>query len=100
MEFNALTLIVGFLCTLIGVFLNVSTFARNRDKDVRSSASEQAVINTKLDNICGGVDSLRVDFKIEQKERAMLAEKVIRVEESTSSAHKRIDKLEERVNEN
>ena len=100
MEINALTAVVGGLGTLIGILINVSRFSKDRDNSLRSSASEQAVINTKLDNICGGVDSLRVDFKVEQKERAMLAEKVIRVEESTSSAHKRIGKLEERVNEN
>ena len=99
MEVNALTAICGALGTAFGFLMTFLTFTRNRDKDVGAKASEQAVVNTKLDSICAGVNSLRVDFKVEQKERAILAEKVVRVEESTSSAHKRIDKLEERVNE-
>ncbi|MEG0450590.1 MAG: hypothetical protein RR595_12100 [Lysinibacillus sp.] len=94
MEINLITAIFGAIGTFIGFLITVATFARNRDKDVRSSASEQAIINTKLDTISGGVESLRVDFKVEQKERAALSERVAKVEGSVSSAHKRLDRLE------
>lgn len=93
MEINLITAVFGGIGTLIGFLITIATFTRNRDKDVRSGAAEQAIINTKLDTINGGVESLRVDFKVEQKERAALSERVARVEESASSAHKRIDKM-------
>lgn len=95
MEINLITAAFGAIGTLIGFFITLATYTRNRDKDVRSGAAEQAIINTKLDTINGGVESLRVDFKVEQKERAALTERVARVEESVSSAHKRLNKMEE-----
>lgn len=61
---------------------------------MRSDAKEQAIVNTKLDTINGGIESIRVDLKVEQKERAVLSERVAKVEGSVSSAHKRLDKLE------
>lgn len=93
MEINLITAVFGAIGTFIGFIITIATFARNRDKDVRSGAAEQAIINTKLDTINGGVESLRVDFKVEQKERAVLSERVTRVEESARSAHKRIDEM-------
>ncbi|MER1959168.1 MAG: hypothetical protein ABS942_17430 [Solibacillus sp.] len=93
MEINLVTAVFGAIGTFIGFLITIATFTRNRDKDVRSGAAEQAIINTKLDTINGGVESLRVDFKVEQKERAALSERVTRVEESAKQAHKRIDEM-------
>lgn len=100
MEVNLFTAIIGALGTIIGFLITVATFTRNRDKDVKSGAAEQAIVNTKLDNISNGVESLRVDFKVEQQARAELSERVTRVEESSKQAHHRINKLEGKVDEN
>ena len=100
MEINALTAIVGGLGTLIGIMLNLNRYSKDRDKEVRSSASEQAVINTKLDGISNGVDSVRVDLKMLEKDYSKMNEQVVRNQEAITIAHKRIDKLEDRVNEN
>lgn len=93
MEINLITAAFGAIGTLIGFFITIATYTRNRDKDVQAKATAEATVNAKLDNINGGVDSLRVDFKVEQKERAALSERVTRVEESVSSAHKRINEI-------
>lgn len=85
---------VGILGALIGILISVLTFSRNRDKDVKSDASESAVIKTKLDNISSGVESIRIDIKANEKRVSELSERVIRVEESTKQAHKRIDKFD------
>lgn len=93
MEINLITAVFGAIGTFVGFIITIATYSRNRDKDIHSKASEQATINAKLDTINGGVESLRVDFKVEQKERAALSERVTRVEESAKQAHKRIDEL-------
>lgn len=94
MQIDGLTAIFGAIGGFIGFLLTLFTFTRNRDKDVKAKAAEQATINAKLDNINVGVDSLRVDFKLEQRERTILSERVARVEESAQQAHDRLDKLE------
>ena len=93
MEISLISAVFGALGTFVGFLISVSTFTRNRDKDVKKDAAEQAIVNTKLDSISNGVDSLRVDFKVEQQARAELTERVTRVEESAKQAHKRIDKI-------
>lgn len=85
---------VGLLCTLGGLVIGLLTFSRNRDKDVKVDASKNAVIETKLDNISQSVDSIRIDFKASEQRWNSLSEMVIRIDESTKQAHKRIDGLE------
>lgn len=86
--------IIGAIGTVIGVLISFLTFNRNRDKELKMDASKNAVIETKLDNINQGVESIRIDMKVEQKARMDLSERVTRVEESSKQAHKRIDSLE------
>ncbi|MFD0825869.1 hypothetical protein ACT8ZR_09340 [Neobacillus sp. M.A.Huq-85] len=86
--------LIGIVCTIIGAIVGVLTYNRNRDKDVRNDAADTAVIRTKLDNISSGIDSIRIDIKANEKRVSELSERVIRVEESTKSAHKRLDVLE------
>jgi septal ring factor EnvC (AmiA/AmiB activator) len=91
---NQTVIIIGLLCTLLGSIIGFFTFTRNRDKDVRNDASESAVIRTKLDNINAGVTAIQVDIKTNERRVSDLSERVIRVEESNKSAHKRIDAIE------
>lgn len=84
-----ITVLIAVASFLIGLF----SFSRNRDKDVKNDASESAVIRTKLDNINAGVESIRIDIKANEKRVSELSERLIRVEESSKQAHKRLDNL-------
>lgn len=90
--------LIGLLCTLTGAGLGLLTYNRNKKNDIKSNvkndATESAIIRTKLDNIGQSVDSIRIDFKASDQRWTALSERVIRNEESTKQAHKRIDKLE------
>lgn len=85
---------VGLISAVFGIVIGYLTFHRNRDKDVKSDATESAVVRTKLDAIGQGVDSIRIDLKANEKQMVHLGERVTRVEESSKSAHRRIDFLE------
>lgn len=92
-----LTVIIAVVSGLIGYF----TFQRNRDKDVKSQATETAVMTTKLDSISQGVESIRVDMKVSERTIASISERVIRVEEGVKQAQAgvyqvnlRVDKVE------
>lgn len=86
--------IIGIVGTLLGFLFSYLAFQRNRDKDIKSEAKEDGVIKTKLDSIGKGVDDIRIDLKANEKQINRMNEQIIRVDESTKSAHKRIDKLE------
>lgn len=94
---NQTVAVIGLACTLFGALLAFLSFNRGRDKDVKDDASKEAsknaVIETKLDNIGQAVDSIRIDFKASEQRWNTLSEKVIRIDESTKQAHKRIDEI-------
>ena len=79
---------------MLGFLFSYLAFQRNRDKDIRTDAKEDGVIKTKLDSIGKGVDDIRIDLKANEKQMSQMNEQLIRVDESTKSAHKRIDKIE------
>lgn len=81
---------------VFGMFISYFTFIRNRDKDVRQDATENAKVSAKLDHISRGVDDIRIDLKSNEREINRVAERVTRVEESTKQAHLRINKIENR----
>lgn len=85
---------IGVIGTLIGFVFSYVTFQRFRDKDIKAEAKEDGSIRTKLDAIGKGVDEIRIDLKANEKQMTRMNEHLIRVDESTKSAHKRIDKLE------
>lgn len=89
-----MTIEIGILVSIIGVLLAILTFTMNRDKTVKNEASRNAVIETKLDNISQGVESIRIDNRASEQRVRDLSERVVKVEESTKQAHKRLDNFE------
>lgn len=90
---------VGIISALFGMLLTLLTFSRNRDKDVKTDASESAVIRTKLDNIGQAVDLIRIDNKASEQRWSIFSERLIRVEESSKQAHKRLDEITKKKEE-
>lgn len=90
-----ITVLVGFLSTVIGIIIGVIKAKRDSDKATREDAVKDTTAIVKLDYISKGVDDIRLDIKAQDKRITDLAERVIKVEESTKSAHHRIDGLEE-----
>lgn len=96
--------LIGIVCTLIGAVLGILGFTRTKKRDTiedtreaQAEASKQTLVETKLDYISKGVDDIRLDIKAQDRKIQDVIERVTRVEESTKSAHKRIDSIEEGV---
>lgn len=87
---------VGVILTIVGALIGYFTFQRNRDKELRSSASEDAIVRTKLDHISVGVHSIQLDMDKNSMRMSEVSDRVIRVEESAKQAHKRIDTIEDK----
>lgn len=89
------TISVAVICTVFGAVLAYLNFQRNKDKDTKETARENSSIVTKIDYIVKNIDEIRVDSKVQDRRIGDLESRVIRVEESSKSAHHRIDGLEE-----
>lgn len=86
---------ITLICSLLGAAIGFFTFNRNRDKDIKKDAREDAETKAKLDYISRGVDDIKLDNKQRDREMLKMNERLTMVEASTKSAHKRIDNLEE-----
>lgn len=94
---------LGLLIAFFAVVIAYLGYSLNRTKSIREDGQNTAVINTKLDNIERGVESIRIDIKANERRVSELAEKHVRIEESfyridesLKLAHKRLDKLEDK----
>jgi hypothetical protein len=85
------TISVGILCTFVGGIIGFLTFSRNRDKDLKKDGVKDGVLSTKLDYISKGIDEIKAKDEVKSIKIENIDLRVVRVEESTKSAHKRID---------
>jgi septal ring factor EnvC (AmiA/AmiB activator) len=86
--------LIGLICTIIGATTAILKQKRNFKQDVSHEAGNLAKVETKIDYISKGVDDIRIDIKAQDRKIIDISERLIRVEESTKSAHKRLDALE------
>lgn len=91
-----MTIEAGLIIAALSLILGYSGYSLNKNKSIKDESKQGAVISTKLDNIERGVQDIRIDIKANEKRVSDLSEKLVRIEESTKSAHRRIDKLEDK----
>lgn len=92
--------LIGVICTVLGALIGFLTFSRNRDKDVKKDATSEAEMKVTLAHISKGVDDIKVDMRSTKDQMNTFAKDLVRVEEATKSAHKRLDTLEGKTYEN
>lgn len=85
---------IAIIAALSGVALGWLGRARTIKHDTVTDATKEATLQADMAYLKRGIDDLRVDIKIQGQRYDTLAEKVIRMDESLKSAHKRIDRLE------
>ncbi len=95
-EVSILLSVLSIVIAFLGYQLNKQKNQAESHKDIEKEAKKEAVLETKLDNISNGVESIRIGLKANEQRIGDLSGTVIRIEESTKQAHKRIDKLEGR----
>ncbi len=84
---SALSLVVA----LIVAFVNVR---RGNTADDKQEASEMTTLIVKLENISNGVNEIKSDMRNMRNDIQDLRDRLIIVEQSTKSAHKRLDDME------
>lgn len=104
-EVGVLFSVISMVISVLGYQLNktnqeikrqqIESEKQSREKiEVKTDATREAVIETKLDNISNGVDNIRIDLKTNERQIGEVREWVTRVDESAKQAHKRLDSLE------
>ena len=89
-----MTIELTILIAVLGFLISYQTYQLNKNKESRSDVRQSARIEGQLDSIGKGVDDIRIDLKANEKNTALLTERVTRAEESVKQAHKRLDSIQ------
>ncbi len=76
----------------------VITFFATRKKDTHHDGEDDGWLKSDVEYLKRGSDAVRLDIKELSRKQDDTTERVVRLEESTKQAHKRIDTVESRLN--
>jgi peptidoglycan hydrolase CwlO-like protein len=92
-----MTIEVGLIIALIGlivsVYFNITSASRAARNENKQDASCLTTVIVKLENIGSDVKEIKTDMSNLKTEIKSITERLVVVEQSTKSAHKRIDEL-------
>lgn len=88
--------VIGIVAGVSGMYLGWAARARAQKRDARTDGCEDGELKSDVGYIKRGIDDIRLDMKDHRRKLEGLTERVARVEESTKSAHHRLDRIEKK----
>lgn len=85
---------VGLVGTLCAIFFGVKGNRRSDNEAIKKDAVALARIEDKLDTMKSGIDDIRFELRSHRERLNDIDVRLVRVEEATKSAHKRLDTME------
>jgi uncharacterized membrane protein len=89
--------VMSVVAAISGICLGWSARGREKKKEIKAETKAETETTTSLkldvEYIKRGVDDIRMELRAQGQKVDELTERVIRVEESTKQAHKRIDEM-------
>lgn len=90
--------LISGVSVAFGIYFGMATKKRNDTDDVKKDATAMTTIIVKLENISDGITEIKKDMNNVKSDVAADRERIIRVEESSKQAHKRLDGIEKHLN--
>lgn len=91
---NEVSLIIGVASATISIIGGAIVIKRTLKNDIKSESNTQTELKMQLNYISRGVDDIKLDMKAQDRRINEVIERVAKLEESTKSAHHRIDTFE------
>lgn len=89
---------IAVICTIVGAVIGIVGVVNIYKKDVKSDTTCNTKMETQLTYIQQGVDDIRLDIKAQANKISDMDTRLARVEESTKSAHIRLNEFQEKLN--
>ena len=86
-----ITVLISAVSVAFAIFFGLKSNRRNDVKEIEEKAMRDATIITKLDSISVDVKGIKDDMSNINKKVDEIDKRVVIVEQSTKSAHKRLD---------
>lgn len=88
------TVWIPIALSCVMAIIAIITLAKGNKKDIEKEAEARADMNADLKYIRSSVDDIRVENRVIQKDVGDLKVKMVEIEQSTKSAHKRLDDMQ------
>ena len=85
--------IISLVIAFVALMYTAFSFRRVQNNDTTASASERATMTADVKYIRQSIDEIKLENKAIQRDIEDLKTKVVIVEQSTKSAHKRLDDM-------
>lgn len=95
---NAMT-VLSVISTVCAIVFGYIAFVRNRDSDKTKEAKSDATILTELGYIKGGIDDVKAEQREQRKTNTDFVGRLVSVEAYAKQAHKRLDHIEQRMDQ-
>ena len=92
-------ILISVISVTFSVYFGLKNNKRTDTKEIEERVKENTRINMKLDSILELINELKSERSEMRKELADHESRITKVEQSTSSAHHRLDGLEVRIND-
>lgn len=93
MTVEVVAVIVSVVSVVCAIFFSAKTSKRTDIKDVEDRVRENTQINMKLDDIAESIRDVKSDLAEVKKEMQSHNDKILKLESSVNSAHKRLDEM-------
>ena len=87
------TIIISAVSLAFAIYFGSKSNRRNDTKDIEERVARETKIDVKLDEISGDVKDIKHDMKSTKLKIDEMDRRLIKVEESSKSAHHRLDGL-------
>jgi len=88
-----LSILISVISVSFALYSGLSNMKRNSKKDTAEETAQLTTVIVKLENIGDGVSEIKADLKNVKGDMQELRERLVVVEQSTKSAHHRLDQL-------
>ena len=85
--------IVAIAVPMVALLFTALSFRRTEHQDTSAQATERATLSADVRYIRSSVDEIKLENKSIRQDVSDLTKKVVEIEASTKSAHKRLDDL-------
>lgn len=90
---------IAVVSTAFAIFFGIRNLTRSKTTDDKADATQMATMIVKIDAVGTTVNEIKSDMREFKSEQQFLRDKIIEIEASVKSAHKRIDGLEDTTHE-
>ena len=85
--------VISIVIALCALLFTALSFRRTSNRDTAETATERATMTADIRYIRSSIDDIKLDNKAIKQDIGDLKTKVVEIEQSTKSAHKRLDDL-------